>query len=87
MIKRRSKSKQNTSKKLKTSVGLIHYNIESSIAGVAKLANEIIVENTKQIAETNMHWENCEFKAELKCQNALREDPFMSVPEIASQHN
>ena len=34
-----------------------------------------------------MHWENCEFKAELKCQNALREDPFMSVPEIASQHN
>lgn len=87
MIKRRSKSKQNTSKKLKTSVGLIHYNIESSIAGVAKLANEIIVENTKQIAETNMHWENCEFKAELKCQNALREDPYMSVPEIAGQYN
>ena len=87
VIKGRSKPKQNAAKKLKTSVGLIHYNIESSIAGVSKLANEIVVENTRQIAEANMHWENCEFKAELKCQNALREDPFMSVPEIASQYN
>jgi hypothetical protein len=87
VIKGMSKPKQNTAKKLKTSMGLIHYNIESSIASVAKLANEMVVENTRQIAETSMHWENCEFKAELNCQNALREDPFMSVPEIASQHN
>lgn len=87
VIKGGSKPKQNAAKKLKTSVGLIHYNIESSIAGVSKLANEIVVENTRQIAEANMHWENCEFKAELNCQNALREDPFMSVPEIASQYN
>ena len=53
----------------------------------AKQRASLEQQTTKQIAEANMHWENCEFKAELKCQNALREDPFMSVPEIASQYN